>query len=224
MSDFENKLLTIITESENALFEIERVLFTKRYNLSQKHLNIFAVQSISMIYSIWEGFIQKSFQLYIDEINNEAVDFIDFNDDIIIYHMENKFQQFKDYPEKENKKTKFFSNLRTFYSISHHPLHPIINTESNVNFVVLNKLLKGFCLTPFEEHWNTYTHPSPNLKDSLKTFLNYRNGVAHGGDISSEEKVTQTVYLKYKKLVSDLMYEILNKMMTGLNNKTYLKI
>jgi len=65
MFDFEKELLEIIEEREMVLFEIERTLFTKRYNLSRKHFEIFAVQSIAMIYSIWEGFIQQTFQLYI---------------------------------------------------------------------------------------------------------------------------------------------------------------
>ncbi|MCP4353276.1 MAG: hypothetical protein GY795_48110 [Desulfobacterales bacterium] len=55
-------------------------------------------------------------------------------------------------------------------------------------------------------------------------FLRYRNGIAHGGDISSEEKVTQEVYKKYKNLLTDLMYEIRFKMITGLEDKTFLKI
>ncbi len=67
MSDFEEKLLEIIEERQTVLFEIERALFTKRYKLSKKHFEIFAVQSVTMIYSIWEGFIQQAFQLYITD-------------------------------------------------------------------------------------------------------------------------------------------------------------
>ncbi len=88
---------------------------------------------------------------------------------------------------------------------------------------VLNKLLKTFSLEPFVQHWDKYKHPASNLKESLTTFLRHRNGVAHGGDISSEEEVTQEVYKKYKNLVLDLMHEIHVKMVTGLQNRTYLK-
>lgn len=224
MSDFENKVLKLIEESQSALFEIERVLFTRRYNLSQKHFNIFAVQSITMMYSIWEGFIQKVFQLYISEVNSLNLNFNEFSNEIVIFHMENTFKQLKSYPEKNSNKYNFYSNLETFYSKQKHQLFLQINTESNVSFEVLNKLLKTFCLHPFEEHWKNYKHPNPSLKELLFSFLRYRNGIAHGGDISSEDKITQKIYEKYKNLVKDLMYEILNKMLFGLTYKTYLKI
>lgn len=98
------------------------------------------------------------------------------------------------------------------------------NTESNVGFSVLNKLLLQFSLQPFPEHWERYTYPDSNLKDTLNTFLRYRNGVAHGGDISSEEKITQDVYAKYRMLVDDLMYSMHDKFMEGIQNRTYQKV
>ncbi|OQX21167.1 MAG: hypothetical protein BWK80_34215 [Desulfobacteraceae bacterium IS3] len=223
MFDFEKELLEIIEEREMVLFEIERTLFTKRYNLSRKHFEIFAVQSIAMIYSIWEGFIQQTFQLYITELNRKKLELQDFSDEIIIFHMENTFKQFKDYPQKEKRKTNFYSQLSLFFLTKNYTLYSQINTEDNLGFDILNKILKTFSLDPFTEHWKKYKHPNPNLKESLNTFLRYRNGVAHGGDISSEEKVTQEVYVKYKNLVRDLMYEIQLKMVTGLKDKTYLR-
>lgn len=223
MSDFKIKLLEIIKQKETMLFEIERALFTKRYNLSSNHLKIFAVQSIAMIYSIWEGFIQQAFQLYVDELNTKKIEFQNFRDEIVIFHIENTFKQLRNYPEKESRKVKFYSELNAFFSSKYHSLYRQINTESNVSFDTLNNILKAFCLQPFEEHWEKYRYPNPNLKECLSTFLRYRNGVAHGGDISSEEKVTQEVYVKYKNLVTDLMYEIYSKMMTGLKDRTFLK-
>jgi len=137
--------------------------------------------------------------------------------------MENTFKQFKDYPQKEKRKTNFYSQLSLFFLTKNYTLYSQINTEDNLGFDILNKILKTFSLDPFTEHWKKYKHPNPNLKESLNTFLRYRNGVAHGGDISSEEKVTQEVYVKYKNLVRDLMYEIQLKMVTGLKDKTYLR-
>jgi hypothetical protein len=84
-------------------------------------------------------------------------------------------------------------------------------------------MLETFHLAPFEEYWAPkYSHPHANLKHSMRGFLRYRNGVAHGGDISSEEKVTQPVYSKYKELVGDLMAGVQDRMIDGLKNKTYL--
>jgi hypothetical protein len=222
MIDFQTQLIHIIEERQTVLFEIERVLFTQRYKLSQKHMNILSVHSISMLYSIWEGYIQQSFQLYIKYLNSLNIDFICFSDEIITFHMENTFKQLSSYPQKTAKKIHYFSQLQNHFSQQCHVLYSSIDTESNVSFKVLNKILCAFSLEPFSEYWGRYKHPQPNLKETLETFLRYRNGVAHGGDISSEEKVTQEVYEKYKILVVDLMYAIHDKIMYGINNRTYL--
>lgn len=222
MSDFKNQLLAIIEERETALFEIERALFTKRYNLSRKHLEIFSVQSISMLYSIWEGFIRQALVVYLDEINSEEIEFQKFQYELIIAHIENRFPQFKSYPEKDKRKAKFYSDLIEFFSNKNQQLELKIR-ENNIDFDTLNKILKSLCLKTFDEHWEKYRHPNPNLKESLTSFLKYRNSVAHGGDISSEEKVTQDIYVKYKNLVTDLMYEIRLRMITAFENGDFLK-
>lgn len=101
-------------------------------------------------------------------------------------------------------------------------MYSSVNTDSNVSFDTLNRILCTFSLEPFTAYWENYIHPSPNLEETLRTFLRYRNGVAHGGDISSEEKVTKEVFEKYKNLVIDLMYGVHSKMMKGISEKTYL--
>lgn len=223
MATFLQRVERDIDERKTALFEIERVLFTKRYNLSKTHLEIFTVQSITMMYSIWEGYIQKAFGRYIDELNEKSLDCHLIQDSLLIHYMEDKFKQFNEYPNKPNKKIDFYNSLKVFFESNKIELKSVVNTQSNVSFEVLNGILKSFCLEPFPDNWKHYKHPHPSLKESLKTFLRYRNSVAHGGDISSEEKVSQQVFGKYKNLVIDLMYEIMFKMELGLNNRTYLK-
>ncbi len=224
MNTFDESLLGIIEERQSVLFEIERVIFTRRYTLSAKHKDIFSTQSISMIYSIWEGFVQQSFNLYIDELNNVDSDFYEFCDGIVIHHMESTFKQFKQYPIKDNKKIKFFTSLKAFHISSNYSIKRTVNTENNVGFDVLNKLLKCFALEQFPEHWEDYSHPNPNLIDSLELFLRLRNTVAHGGDLALEDRVNQEVYIRFKKLVIDLMYAIRLKMLSGLNNQTFKKL
>ncbi|OAV66780.1 hypothetical protein Barb6XT_01767 [Bacteroidales bacterium Barb6XT] len=57
----------------------------------------------------------------------------------------------------------------------------------------------------------------------MTQFIRLRNTVAHGGDLDSEEKVTQDVYERYKNLTLDLMYEVHQKMINGLLHLTYKK-
>jgi hypothetical protein len=225
MDDFDAALQEIIEERISVLFEIEKAIFTRRYSLSSKHQDIFSTQSISMIYSLWESFIQKSFNLYVDELNKVGIDLDlhDFCDEIVIHHMENSFKQFKEYPEKDNRKVSFFTSLKAFHASGICTISRVVNTESNVGFNVLNKLLKSFALEKFPEHWQDYAHPHPNLKDSLALFLRLRNAVAHGGDLASEDNIDQQVYIRFKNLVINLMYEIRLKMLYGLQHKTFLK-
>jgi len=223
MSNFELIIERNIEERQTVLFEMEKVLFTKRYNLSKKHIDIFSVQSVAMIYSIWEGFIQTAFNLYIDEINNKEQKPSFIKNELFIYHIESTFKQFNEYPSKLNQKVGFISKLKDFFYLDRFKLNSGINTQSNVGFDVLNNLLKTFCLELFEEQWGQYKYPNTNLKESLSAFLKYRNGVSHGGDIRSEEKITQQVYIKFRNLVLDLMYAIQTKMVDGIEESRYLK-
>lgn len=220
---FLQELQLIIDEYENNLNEIEKVIFTKRYNLNKKHIEIFSVQSISMAYSVLEGFVQKSFSLYLEKLNNQDLTFDEISDSFFIYHMETQFTQFKNYPDKFEKKILFLSRLRESYSENSITLLSKVDTESNVGFEVINKILKQFSLEPFEERWSAdYNHPNLSLKELMRTFLRYRNGVAHGGDLTSEEKVTQAVFSKYKKLVIDLMNGLYDKFEKGIEEKSFL--
>lgn len=219
----ELRLSQDILERQTVLTEIEKVLFTGRYNLSNKHYEIFSVQSIAMIYSIWEGYIQTSFNTYIEQINQFQLDLGSLSDNLYIYHMETKFLQLKSYPERSQKKLQFYSDLMNHYQNKIVNIRSGIQTKSNLDFSVLNELMISFHLQSFPEYWGNYKHPNPSLKEMLKMFINYRNTVAHGGDIRSQEKVTQEVFDKYKKLINELMVEVQLRMLDGLSSRSYLK-
>jgi hypothetical protein len=63
----------------------------------------------------------------------------------------------------------------------------------------------------------------PEEPESLELFLRLRNAVAHGGDLAPEERIDQQVYVRFKNLVIDLMYEIRLKMLYGLKHETFCK-
>jgi MAE_28990/MAE_18760-like HEPN len=225
-ADFGEKLYEVIVETQTTIFEIERIIFTKRYSLSKTHYEILSTQSISMIYALWEGYVQKAFNLYIDELNRNDRTTFAFRDEIIIYQMENRFKQLREYPEKPSSKIKYFANLKEFLN-GDEAIFRLVDTKSNVGFEILNNLLQTFALETFPEHWcmdiNPAPNPKPNLKDTLKSFLKLRNSIAHGGAITSEDMVTQQVFQKYKNLIIDLMFEIRVKMLHGLDKATYKK-
>jgi MAE_28990/MAE_18760-like HEPN len=224
MTEIDSKLLEAITERVTVIFELERTIFTRRYNLSKRHQEILSTQSISILYSIWEGFVQTSFNLYIDELNKFDLEVYDFCDVIIIHQMENSFKQFKEYPIKESQKIKYLQSLKSFYSLNKHPMSRVINTQSNVGLSVLNKLLITFSLDPFTDHRQNYTHPNSSLKDTMVLFLKLRNTVAHGGDLISEEKIDHAVFVRFKVLILDLMYELRARMLNGLSKESFRRL
>lgn len=102
-------------------------------------------------------------------------------------------------------------------------IFPFVDTEDNVCFEVLNKLIVTFGLKKIPEYWGVYNYPNSSLKQIMSNFLRYRNTVAHGGDISNEEVITQDVYSRYRSLVRDLMYGMHSRFLNGISNKTYMK-
>lgn len=223
MVDFENEHLSMIEQYASSASDIERIFFTGRYRLSKKHYSLLAVQSIAILYSYWEGYVQSSFRLYIEYLNSLNIDFDMLCDELIVFHMDKTFRQFREYPKKVRQKMNFYRGLKGHFEEKQHDIYPMVDTESNVAFEVLNKLLKQFSLEEFPEHWEAYTYPNSNLKEMLSVFIRYRNSVAHGGDISSEESITQEVYSKYRKLIDDLMYAMHDKFLKGIQEQTYMK-
>lgn len=223
MADFASEHMLMIDNYCSDMINIERAIFINAFSFPATQKELLSTYSITMLYSIWEGFVAKSFHLYVDYINEQQVLYNELSDSILIYDMESKFKQFKDYPEKQNKKSKFFNDLYVHCQSNILGIFPFVDTEDNVGFAVLNKLMDTFGLEKFPEHWGVYTYPKSNLKETMSAFLRYRNAVAHGGDISNEEIITQDVYSRYRSLVKDLMYGMHSRFLDGISNGTYKK-
>lgn len=220
--DFDIKSLNLIEERQSVITEIERAIFTKRYDLSEKHFIILSKNSISILYSIWEGFVHEIFSMFIDKVNEEGVQLFEMTDNIIIFCSERKFKQFKEYPHKAGKKISFYKKLRDYFSIEAQQISREIDTEGNVGFEVLNKILNQFNLETYPEQWGNYRYPSPSLKENLFMFLKLRNTIAHGGELLPSETINQMEYNRYKNLCSDLMYDLRERLISGLSTKKYL--
>jgi hypothetical protein len=197
-------------------------LLCARYGFLNTDEELFLYYSIPIIYSTWEGFIQTSFQIYVRELNKLELTIDQVCDSIIIYHIESTFPQFKQYPDadKFNKKVNFFNRLSVFYKTNPLEISPKINTESNVGFKVLNKILTDFNLDKIIEY------PDPGSGYSLaeeldKFLLKIRNKVAHGepGSIVVKREDLERAI----KLVDKLMDLVFERIKTGFIEKSYLK-
>jgi hypothetical protein len=110
----------------------------------------------------------------------------------------------------------FFNALGLFYKSHTLQIHPNINTESNVGFNVLNRILNDFNLEKIPPHENNYS-----LKDELGKLLQIRNAVAHGQKSSivvNREDLERAI-----KLVDKLMDLVFERIKNGFIEKSYLK-
>ena len=194
--------------------------FAYRYRLSEVDEKFFITYSIPLVYSVWEGFIQTSFQSYIRAINRLGLNIEDLPKSILVFVIENKFKQFKQYPElKKNSKETFLYDLQQFFKNDEIlDIIPIINTQSNVSFDVMNKILLEFNLLEIPEYLEVNSGYS--IKNELKRFvLQLRNNIAHGNNsiIVEADDLIRSI-----NLVELLMDEIVERILSGFENKKYL--
>jgi hypothetical protein len=209
----EQEIKSDIEERQKLLLQIKTLHF--RYGFNEKDEQVFLNYSIPIIYAIWEGFVQSVFRIYIEKINNLNLTVDTICKPILTHHLENKFKQFREYPKDTNKKVLFFDGLDQFYTNRIIDINAVVNTESNVGFNVINRLLKTFNLTELPE----YPEPKYSLSQELKKLLKIRNSVAHGQDsiIVNREDLENSI-----KLVEILMDLVFESIVNGFESKSYL--
>lgn len=203
-----------IEERQNLMLQIKTLYL--RYDFNEKDEQLFLNYSVPAIYAVWEGFIQTSFQTYIQELNKLDLSVNTICKPLLVYHMESSFKQFREYPEKLNGKVTFFEKLNQFYQSEFIDISRTVNTESNVGFNVLNKILKTFNLDLIPE----YPQPRYSLLQELDMFLlKTRNSVAHGQNsiVINREDLDRAI-----KLIEMLMDLVFEKIVQGFESQSYL--
>lgn len=187
-----------------------------RYNFSEEDEQFFLNYSIAIIYSIWEGFIQTSFQAYVRKLNNLGLTIDTVCKPILVCHIESTFKQFKQYPTKFKNKVSFFDKLNQFRQSDTFEICPAVNTESNVGFNVLNRILEESGLEKIPEY--------PELRYSLRTeldnfLLKIRNASSHGDNsvVVNRDDLDRAI-----KLVETLMDLVFERIKAGFKEKSYL--
>lgn len=212
----EQEIRSDIDERQKLMLRIKTLSFS--YGFNEKDEQLFLNYSIPTIYAIWEGFVQTAFQTYIQELNKLDLTVSTICKPILVYHIESSFKQFREYPERFNGKVAFFDKLKMFYNAEFIDITQTINTESNVGFDVLNKILKTFNLEKISE----YPESRYSLPQELDNFLlKIRNAVAHGQNsiVVNREDLDRAI-----KLVNTLMDLVLEKIIKGFESKSYLHI
>jgi hypothetical protein len=220
----EQKIMSDIEDRQGVMIGIKT--FCSRNQLNVKDEKLFLTHSISMIYAIWEGFVQTSFQAYISELNKLNLPIDSICDEVLVYHMDTSFPQFREYPGKLKRKVAFFNQLNTFYEAKFIEITRTVNTESNVGLSVLNRMLAAFNLEKIPDYLtdsalNQRNETPYSIQTELDTFLlKSRNAVVHGTDaIILERKDVQ----RATKLVEILMDLVSKRILDGFKNKSYLR-
>jgi hypothetical protein len=210
----EQEIRSDIDERQALMLQIKTLYF--RYSFNEKDEQLFLNYSIPAVYAIWEGFVTDVFRIYIEELNNLNLTVDTICKPILIHHLENQFKQFREYPTKDTKKVLFFDGLDEFYTERIIDINAAVNTESNVGFNVLNRLLKAFNLEKIPE----YPEPRYSLPQELDDFLlRIRNAVAHGQNsiVVNRDDLDRAI-----KLVETLMELVFEKIINGFENESYL--
>lgn len=223
MNEYKIKFSDLVSETESNIYNVEKLIYTRRYNFLPQDFKIISKQSIVILYSLWEGFVQEIFQIFLKEVDANVCSLYHLNEDFMLSQVEASFKQFQNYPTKESSRKKFHNRLNEFLLEDNHELVTNVNCQNNVEIDVLNKLFKTYGMEEIPYEWKQYSHPNNSLRKVMKDFLYYRNNQAHGNRVTADVIIEHSEFEVYKNVVIDLLYETSNKLEECLNNKTYLK-
>lgn len=179
-----------------------------RYRLSTEHKQLLIKYSVPPIYSIWEGYVKSTFTLYSSYLNSLSIKRNEISLDLLT-HQVDLLCQLNNPRVNFDKKKKLVATIDKYLADTLQ-ITPGVPTESNVNFIVINKILERFCIRPLDK---TY-------EKKLDKLIMFRNMLAHG---ENSLKIETKNIEEFTKLVQDLMIEIVINLEYCINNKTYLK-
>lgn len=214
MNLLEQDIQTDIDERKVQLTKIKTL--PSQYSFNPSDEQFLLIYSFPIIYSIWEGFIQNAFQIYIREINNSNLSIDQISEHILVFSMESTFRQLFTYPQKHPQKINYFNKMKTYFRGNNNVyINPVVNTESNVGFKVLNRILESFNLNTIPE----YPQPKYSIKYELDDFLlKIRNGVAHG---NTAYLIKRNDLDRAIKIVNELMDLVFISIKEGFSNNIH---
>lgn len=183
-------------------------LIPLKYSFNDEHVKFFYASSIPIIYSIWEGFVRNSCELYIKEINELGLTRGELHEKLMAHSLDEKCKL--DNPRTGfDKKLKMYEELEKFFSLEVKIPHKV-NTQSNANFKNVNSLLGKLNLGLLDSRY----------KAALDDLVNIRNKISHGENAII---VIRKQIVNFIKLVEELMQKILITMQEALENRGYLR-
>lgn len=181
-----------------------------RYNLLIHHKKLLIKYAIPSIYSIWEGFVKNSFELYVNEINSLNIPVKDTHINILTHALSSHDKLSLENPRIHFKTKREF--IEYYQDKISQPLFLTnkLPTKSNIDFEVINEILLRFNLDVLHE----------SFKMKLRKLLRFRNSISHG-DSSIPVDMEDLTY--FSMLINDLMIEIFNRIEDGYISQSFKK-
>lgn len=225
MSDFDTQIEELISETESNIYDLEKMIFSGHYSFLDKDFKVLSKQSVVILYSFWEGFVQDIFNIFFKEVDRSINTYFELNNDFMVSQIERNFRQFENYPKNNKKKIEFHESYFKFSIETKHDIKFNIDSKNNVGLEVLNSLLEMHGIEIIQNHWKEkgYSHPNLTVKQLLDKILFIRNNTAHGNKIMTDVIIEQAEFDQYKRLIIDLMHELGKLFIECIRNKTYLK-
>lgn len=179
------------------------------YPLSESQRNVLIKYAIPIFYSLWEGFVTESFDIYAKEINSLQIQGNNICLQLLTHAIDTKFLLQNPRTDFE-KKIQLVDEIRKSFD-QVFELDTRVSTESNVNYKVINRILSRF---------NLNTLPEEPYKDGLDTLLFFRNKLSHGEStlVVNQEKINEM-----SQIVISSIHILTERIITGYYEKTYLK-
>lgn len=176
-------------------------------NMGEEKKGLLKKYSIPAFYSIWEGYVVRALEEYINMVNSMGLSFNEIHPYLITHDIDMK-QGLKDGRVNLNTKVDFCREIKTYFEA---PLSisTRIPTKSNVNFKVINNILVNLNLEKLDER---------RYKHKLTKLVKYRNDIAHG---ENSLLVDDDIYLELYETVIMCMDGLTDILIEGISNNKY---
>lgn len=180
-----------------------------RYKLLSHHIEILTKYSVPSMYSLWEGFVKRSFELYIEEINSLEFSISDIHINLITHSFSSEDKLALEQPRMGFNKKREFIEFYQNKAKEKFTIPKKLSTKSNIDFKVINEILERFNLPKL---------PKIPYEKKLNKLLQFRNSISHG-EISIPVKNENLN--EFSMLINELMVEIFCRIEEGSINQTF---
>lgn len=177
--------------------------------LSEEQREALRRYSVPAIYSLWEGFLNNIFTLFITEVNSKSLKSSDLHINYVVYTFDKEdVTNITCGREDVTKRRKSFSRIIDMlncepFNVKH------VTLESNANYKVLCKITDTLNLKRIDD----------SFRKPLDRLLNFRNAIAHGDNsiVVCDQDIDS-----FGSLVESLMENITVCVTDGLRSECYL--